>query len=123
MITMKYQTGTDPVEDTTFAELRISENPETVRSEGETLRGVLYNHLLSHRRTFSLEISKDMPTNDILWIRNFWTADRTWISDPLNPTVDVEVVVPAGLCPITFTDGILAWPEVTLELKSKYATV
>jgi len=123
MIKLAYQNGTNPVEEATFAELRIFENPETVRSEGETLRGVLYNHRISSRRVFTLEISKDMPTTDVLWIREFWSADRTWISDPLDPTVDVEGGVPAGVCPIAYTEGVLQWPEVTLELKAKYPTV
>jgi hypothetical protein len=123
LITLKYQNGTDPEVSAEFAELRIFETPETVRSETETLRGVLTDHLLSSRRVFFLELSKDTPTNDVHWVRNFWTADKKWISDPDAPATFVQVVVPSGQCPITYTEGILAWPEVALELKAKYRTV
>jgi hypothetical protein len=123
MITLKYKNGTDPEVSAVFEELRISETPETNRSEGETLRGVLYDHLLSHRRVFSLEIAKDAPTNDVLWVRDFWTAESKLISDPENPGQFVQVVVPSGPCPISYTEGVLAWPEVLLELKAKYRTV
>ena len=120
MTKLKYKNSGAAEVEATFRELRLFEVPTTDRSEGTTMRKVKYNHRLGIWRTFTLELASDHPDNDVLWIEDFWIAEQTWIEDPKSPGTWLEVVVPSGPCPIVPTEGIVDWPEATIEFTEKY---
>jgi hypothetical protein len=118
MVRLRYVNGQTDVKEL-FRELVLYELPDTARSQSATLRGRLTDHLLSWRRVWRLAITTEASVNDVLWIRDFWTAETRYIQSPFDEDDDanwVRVRTPDGRCPITYRDDIIEFPEAALEL-------
>ncbi|MBI5646704.1 MAG: hypothetical protein HY962_07205 [Ignavibacteriae bacterium] len=118
MVRLRYTNGATTTTEL-FRELSLIMLPETTRQQSTTLRGRLVDHLLAHRRVWTLTITTEGAINDVLWVLDFWTAEVREIQYPYdaNDAVNwIQVRTADGRCPITFRDDIVLFPETGLEL-------
>lgn len=121
MIYLKFQTGVT-VADRAFAELSLIELPSVDRMSAVTLRGRSVSHRRWSRRQWSVVISSDVSTNDVEWIKAWWTAEQQWIALAASPTTWIAVVTEGGTVPIEYVDGFILSPEASLEIQEKYGS-
>jgi hypothetical protein len=124
MVKLKYQNGSSTAVTQTFRELSLVELPETERSQIVTLRKRRVDHLLAIWRVWSLTITTEAAVNDVLWVKDFWTAEQRWIQSPysVNDENWIAVSTAPGRCPITFVENVIYFPEAGLELFAKEAS-
>lgn len=121
MIYLKYKTGATTA-DKAFNELSLYELPAVDRLSATTLRGRAVSHRRWSRRIWSLVITSDLVSNDVEWIKLWWTAEEQWIALEGSPTQWIAVVTEGGTAPIEYVDGFLLSPESALEITEKYGS-
>jgi hypothetical protein len=121
MIKLRYKNGSSTAVTEEFRELFLVELPEVDRLQPLTLRGRLCDHRRYTRRTWQLTITTEAEVNDVLWLSAWWTADTRWIQQPYAATDInwIEVTTEGGKVPMTFVEGVLDLPEVTLTISAK----
>lgn len=122
MIRLRYKNGTSPEVTEQFLELTLAELPEATRIGAITLRGRRVDHRLYSHRVFSLAITTEAGANDVLWIKDWWTADVRYLQYPYDANAAlnwIEVTTDGGSCPISFAEGVTLFPETELTIYEK----
>ena len=122
MIRLRYKNGTSAEVTELFHDLSLVELPETARLGAITLRGRRVDHKLHTHRVFSLSLTTEAGANDVLWIKDWWTADVRYLQYPYDANVAlnwIEVSTEGGPCPISFAEGVLIFPEAELTMYEK----
>lgn len=122
----RYINGATEVSERLHAAI-LRKSPSVQRQIDRSLRGTDYDHVLSRRNVYEIEVGADeLQDEDKLgFMEGWWTADARAISfdtgstEPADNTF-VFVTTSDGDAPVTYIDGLNAFPEYAFQAVEKY---